>query len=136
LFNTPQFMKYALLILSPPSSPTSGTAVAFAHSLIEMGHEVVRVFFLDAGTANGLASRVTPQDEQDRVAAWAEFSHQHNVELVACVSSALKHGVLDEREAQRHERGAQTLHPAFTIGGLGLLVDATSQADRLFSFGG
>ena len=53
-----------------------------------------------------------------------------------CVASALRRGVLDTIEAERHEKGNATMDPAFTIGGLGLLVEAGASADRLVTFGG
>ena len=130
-------MIYSLLVLS---SPTSGhgaiTAAAFAHSAIGRGHTVHRVFFLDEGTRAGSAMAVFPQDEADRLQPWVELAEQFGVELVLCISSALKQGMLDETEAQRHARSGPSIHPAFIISGLGQLVDAAVNSDRLITFGG
>ena len=79
---------------------------------------------------------VFPQDEEDRLEPWITLSRDHGVELVLCVSSALKHGVLDSGEAARNEKPAATTHPAFVISGLGHLIDAAANADRLVTFGG
>ena len=78
---------------------------------------------------------VFPQDENDRLQPWIELAQQ-GVELVLCISSALKRGMLDATEAQRHEKSAASVHEAFTIDGLGHLVDASANSDRLVTFGG
>ena len=103
-------------------------------SLDKNRDDLVRV--LDEGASVGNAQALFPQDEDDRLAAWLALANEHNVELVLCISSALKRGILDEAEAQRHEKTGATAHPAFTIGGLGQFVDASAQADRLVTFGG
>ncbi len=121
---------------SPASGHTALTAAQFALSAIRRGHSIHRVFFLDEGTANGSAVAVFPQDETDRLQPWLQLAREHQVELVLCISSALRHGMLDEEEAGRYEKPASTIHPAFTISGLGQLVDAATVSDRLVTFGG
>jgi len=60
----------------------------------------------------------------------------HGVELVICVSSALRHGMLDSQEALRYEKGSATIQPWFVVSGLGQLIDACANSDRLVTFGG
>lgn len=130
-------MIYSLLVLSSPASGNGAqTAATFAQSVIERGHSIYRVFFLDAGTYTGAAAAVFPQDEANRIDPWVELAEQHGAELILCVSSALKRGMLDQSEAKRYEKQASTIHPAFTISGLGQLVDASACSDRLITFGG
>lgn len=129
-------MIYSLLVLSSPcSGQGSATAVRFAQALVERGHEIYRVFFLDEGSLSGASSMVSPQDESDIVQQWANFAQQSDVELILCVSSALRRGLLDQHEAQRYEKLGATVHPAFEISGLGQLVDATLASDRMITFG-
>ncbi|MEP5569866.1 MAG: sulfurtransferase complex subunit TusD [Halioglobus sp.] len=129
-------MNYALLVLSSPvSGHGARTAAHFAHSVIARGHHIERIFFLDEGTSNGSAVAVFPQDEADRLEPWTNLADDHCVELVLCISSALKHSMLDEQEAERYDR-ATTTHPAFVVSGLGQLIDAASHCDRLVTFGG
>lgn len=122
------------------SSPFSGqgalTAARFARSVLARGHSISRVFFLDAGTSNGALAAITPQDEEDRLQPWVELAEQHKLELILCIASALRYGMLDETEAHRYEKLYATIHPAFTVSGLGQLVDAGAGADRLVTFGG
>lgn len=130
-------MIYSLLVVSSPSSGHGARhALAFARAVLAAGHTLHRVFFLDAGTQSGSAMAVFPQDEPDRLAPWTELAQQHGVDLVLCIASALKYGMLDATEARRYERAGATIHPAFSISGLGQLVDATAHADRLVTFGG
>lgn len=130
-------MNYALLVMSSPvSGHGARTAVRFAHSAINRGHRIERVFFLDEGVSTGSALAVFPQDEDDRLAPWVELAEQHDVELVLCISSALKRGMLDPAEAERYDKPAPSAHPAFLVSGLGQLIDAAASADRLLTFGG
>ncbi|MEP0202580.1 MAG: sulfurtransferase complex subunit TusD [Halioglobus sp.] len=130
-------MIYSLLVLaSPTAGQTNRTAAGFAAELYSRGHTLHRVFFMDAGVDTALATPVAPQDEINPQALWIALAKQFDVELVACISSALKRGVLDELEATRYEKVAATLHPNFELGGLGQLVDASAHSDRLITFGG
>ncbi len=128
-------MIYTLLVLS---SPTSGhgarTAYRFAQAALARGHDIERIFFLDEGTTAGSQAAVYPQDEESRLQPWIELATHHGVELVLCISSALKRGILDAGEAERYEKPAATAHPAFVISGLGQLIDASAKADRLMTF--
>lgn len=128
---------YSLLVLaSPVSGHGSRTAAGFARAVLARGHSIHRVFFLDTGTVTSSRNGVFPQDETDPVVAWEALHLQQGVELVVCISSALKHGMLDDVEAARYERPHATVNPAFAVAGLGQLVDACAHSDRLITFGG
>jgi tRNA 2-thiouridine synthesizing protein D len=130
-------MRYSLLVLSNPASGHSNrSAAAFARALLARGHDIFRVFFLDEGARTGNALAVSPQDEHDPVADWQALQREAGLELVLCVSSALRRGILDADEAQRYERGAASMAPGFEIGGLGALIEACAHSDRLVTFGG
>jgi tRNA 2-thiouridine synthesizing protein D len=130
-------VNYSILVLSSPlAGQGARNAAAFAHELIAQGHQLHRVFFLDDGASVGGALPVFPQDEADRLLPWVELAEQHEVELALCISSALRRGLLDETEADRHDKTASSVHGAFTIAGLGQLVDACAKSDRLVTFGG
>jgi tRNA 2-thiouridine synthesizing protein D len=55
--------------------------------------------------------------------------------MVVCVAAAPRRGVVDEGEAQRNGKDATNIYPRFRISGLGQLVEAAIQADRLVVFG-
>ena len=130
-------MIYSLLVLSSPFSGRGAwRAAEFARSALARGHSIKRVFFLDDGASGGAVSAVFPQDELSPIETWAELGQAHSLDLVLCVSSALRRGMLDEDEARRRGKPVATVHPAFTISGLGQLVDAADGCDRLVTFGG
>lgn len=128
-------MKYTLLVLAPPGGASYG-ALHFARAARERGHSIERVFFLDDGVNNGLGTTVAPQGERDIPALWSAFARESGVELVLCISSAIRRGLLDDTEARRHEKRAPTVAEGFTIGGLGLLLEATCNSERVMTFGG
>ena len=129
-------MQFSLLILGSPSSTQSAsTAFRFAQAVINSGHTLYRVFFYHDGVycANEL---VTPaQDEENLPENWASLAAEHNVDLVVCIASALKRGVIDKAEALRYEKPASNLSENFSISGLGQLVDASIVSDRVITFG-
>ena len=130
-------MNYSILVLSSPlTGQGARNAAAFAHEVIAQGHQLRRVFFFDDGAYVGGELPVFPQDEADRLAPWVELAEQHQVELALCISSALRRGMLDDAEAKRHEKSGSSVNKAFTIAGLGQLVEACAKSDRLVTFGG
>jgi len=130
-------MNYSLLVLSPPwSGQASRSAALFARALIERGHTLRRVIFMDEGSFAGTINSICPQDETGHQDYWLELAENQGVDLVLCISSAIKRGQLDESEATRYEKPGATIHPAFAISGLGQLVDAAENSDRLITFGG
>lgn len=129
-------MKFSLLILGAPGSTQSAsTAYRFAQAVIDSGHTLYRVFFYHDGVycANELIT--PPQDEENLSTNWATLATDHDVDLVVCIASALKRGVIDQAEAQRYEKPASNLGEGFTISGLGQLVDAAIVSDRVITFG-
>jgi tRNA 2-thiouridine synthesizing protein D len=130
-------MRYALLVLAPPqASAVHQAAIGLCEAALAAGHALPRVFFSDAGTQVALDSAIPPGDEPSPRERWQGLARDHGVELVACIGSAVRHGVLDADEAARFERPAATLAEGFTLGGLGLLIEATAAADRALTFGG
>jgi tRNA 2-thiouridine synthesizing protein D len=129
-------MQFSLLILGSPSSTQSAsTAFRFARAVINSGHTLYRVFFYHDGVycANEL---VTPaQGEESLPENWASLAAEHNVDLVVCIASAIKRGVIDKAEALRYEKPASNLSENFSISGLGQLVDASIVSDRVITFG-
>ena len=130
-------MQFSLLVLSAPgASQSPATALRFAKTLLAEGHSLYRVFFFYDGVLNGSALSITPQDESDIPASWRQLANDHGVDLVLCVSSALKKGILSQTEADRHDKPAMSVAESFDISGLGQLIDAALVSDRLIEFGG
>lgn len=118
---------------NPVAGQSSWSALRFCEAAVAAGHTLVRVFFHGEGADCANTNRVMPQDESDLLLRWQNLHAITGTDFVVCVSSALKRGILDQREAQRSGKLA-TLAPFMSIGGLGQLVEATTLADRVVSF--
>lgn len=128
-------MRIAIAVYGAPySSEASRSALRFAESALARGHAIHRIFFYHEGVLAAGGLGVAPQDEEDIHAGWVALQAGHGVELAACIANSLKRGMLDEDERQRYEKPAATVHPRFTIAGLGQLVDAIAACDRFITF--
>lgn len=129
-------MKISLLVLGhPTSSNCAKTALAFAKSAITQEHTVHRVFFYHDAVHTASNFVVMPQDESNIGANWQQFGQENNIDMVVCIGSALKRGILNHTEAQRYNRSGSNFLDGFELSGLGQLVDAAIQSDRLITFG-
>ena len=129
-------MKFGIMVNEGPyTHQASDTAYQFTAAALRAGHEIVRVFFYHDGVNNGTRLSVPPQDDRNISALWTELAQQHDVELILCVAAAQRRGLLDENEAKRAGKDSSNMAPGFEISGLGQLIDAGIQADRLIVFG-
>jgi tRNA 2-thiouridine synthesizing protein D len=129
-------MQISLLVLgSPYSSQSAATALRFATAAVKAGHDLYRVFFYHDAVNAGNSLITPPQDENNIPEQWQQLASNNGAELIICISSALKRGVLDPTEANRYDKAASNLADGFDISGLGQLVDAAIHSDRLVTFG-
>jgi tRNA 2-thiouridine synthesizing protein D len=129
-------MKFAIQINEGPyQHQASDSAYFFTKAALDKGHEVFRVFFYHDGVNNSTRLTTPPQDDRNVVERWAELAEQHDLDMVVCVAAAQRRGMVDEGEAKRNGKDATNIHPRFRISGLGQLVEAAIQADRLVVFG-
>lgn len=127
---------FALMVLGAPTSTQSpDTALAFARAALAAGHRIVRVFFYHDGVYCASRLAVPPTGGRSQAESWSELAQAHGVDLVVCIASAVKRGLLDAAEAQRHGKTADNLQPGFELSGLGQWVEACLQADRVVTFG-
>lgn len=118
-------MKFAILINEGPyQHQATDSAYLFCKAAIEKGHEIRRVFFYHDGVNNSSGLTEPPQDDRNIVTRWGKMAEEHKVDLVVCVAAALRRGIKDEN-----------LAAGFRISGLGQLVEAGIEADRLITFG-
>jgi tRNA 2-thiouridine synthesizing protein D len=129
-------MIFSLAIYSAPySSQASTSALSFAHALIKENHTLYRVFFYHDAIHNASSLNTPPQDDINLTNEWQSLARSHNVELIVCIAASLKRGVLNPTEATRYNKSTSNLAEHFELGGLGQLVDAAAQSDRLITFG-
>ena len=118
-------MKLSVLVSEGPfTHQASDSAYHFVKAALEKGHEVMRVFFYHDGVNNGNRLSEPQQDDRNLVRLWSELGKEHDLDLVICVAAALRRGLKDEILAER-----------FRISGLGQLIEAGMESDRLVTFG-
>ncbi|KPK71632.1 MAG: sulfurtransferase [Acidithiobacillales bacterium SM23_46] len=129
-------MKFAILVNEGPYTHQAvDTAYQFTKAALEKGHEIFRVFFYHDGVNNGTRLMVPPQDDRNIQKRWSELGEKHKLDLVVCIAAAQRRGLLDENEAKRQGKDGNNIAPGFRISGLGQLIEAGIQADRLVTFG-
>jgi tRNA 2-thiouridine synthesizing protein D len=129
-------MKFAVLVNEGPyQHQASDSAYQFTNAALEKGHEIFSVFFYHDGVNNGTRLTVPPQDDRNIVNRWSELSKQYNLDLVVCIAAAQRRGILDANEAKRQGKDSNNLAEGFRISGLGQLIEAGIQAERMVVFG-
>lgn len=127
-------MKFAVVVNEGPyQHQASHTAYHFTRSVLEKGHHVVPVFFYHDGVSNGTCLTAPPQDELHIVNPWSRRGRDNGLTWVP--AAVQRRGIMDERERARHELPAANLAPGFRIAGLGRLIDAATEADRVLVVG-
>ncbi len=118
-------MKFSVLVSEGPfTHQASDSAYHFVKAALDKGHEVMRVFFYHDGVNNGNRLSEPQQDDRNLVRLWTELGKEHDLDLVICVAAALRRGLKDEILAE-----------GFRISGLGQLIEAGMESDRLVTFG-
>jgi tRNA 2-thiouridine synthesizing protein D len=129
-------MKLAIAVNEGPyTHQAADTAYLFTKAALEKGHEIFRIFFYHDGVNNGTRLTVPPADERNIQRNWTELAEKHKLDLVICIAAAQRRGILDENEAKRQGKDANNIAPGFRISGLGQLIEAGIEAERLIVFG-
>lgn len=110
-------MHFSIVVMGhPEKGESSRSAWKFCCAALEKKHQLIRVFFLHDATDQAFI-------ENDLSEAWRALSRQFEFDLDVCVTAMEKRGKTDD-----------DLLEGFTARGLGQLVDATIQADRMITF--
>ncbi len=129
-------MKLAILVNEGPyTHQAADSAYQFTKAALEKGHQVYRVFFYHDGVNNGTRLTTPPQDDRHIQKRWTDLAEKYGLDLVVCVAAAQRRGIVDVEEKKRHGKDADNIAPGFRISGLGQLIEAGVQADRLVAFG-
>lgn len=128
-------MILSLIITGAPySSQAPYSAYQFAQAALQSGHSIHRIFLQGDGVLCANALSQPPQDESNIVTLWQTLADQQQWDIVVCIASALKRGVLDKDEAERYNKQHHNLSPNMAISGLGQLMDAIHYSDRVITF--
>ena len=129
-------MRFAIVVNEGPyTHQASDSALQFARAALAKGHEIFRVFFYHDGVNNGARFAEPPQDDRNLQRAWTELALTKNLDLVVCIAAAQRRGILDANQAKRQGKDGDNIAPGFRISGLGQLIEAGIEADRLVVFG-
>jgi tRNA 2-thiouridine synthesizing protein D len=129
-------MKLSILVNEGPYQHQSAdSAIQFTKAELDKGHEIFRVFFYHDGVNNGTRFAVPPQDDRNITEQWSKLAQEHDLDLVVCIAAAQRRGILDENEAKRQGKDGNNIAPGFRISGLGQLIEAGIQSERLVIFG-
>lgn len=129
-------MKFAIQINEGPyQHQASDSAYQFAKAALAKGHTIFRVFFYHDGVNNATRLAVPPQDDRNITQQWMALQKEHDLDLVVCIAAAQRRGILDENEMTRQGKDAYNIAEGFRISGLGQLIEAGIEADRLLVFG-
>jgi tRNA 2-thiouridine synthesizing protein D len=129
-------MKLGILVNEGPyTHEASDTAYQFVKAALAKGHEIYRVFFYHDGVNNATRLTVPPQDDRNIVKRWSELAEKHKLDLVVCIAAAQRRGLMDASESKRNGKDADNIAAGFRISGLGQLIEAGIESDRLVVFG-
>ncbi|NQZ24322.1 MAG: sulfurtransferase complex subunit TusD [Colwellia sp.] len=117
----------AFVITTPPNSNLTATAINMVTTALTMKMNVVGVFFYQDGVLNGSQHLALPNDEYQAHQQWQQLYHKYNLPLHLCATAAEKRGLSDDI----NDKHATNVHQAFTLSGLGELVELNVKADRL-----
>jgi tRNA 2-thiouridine synthesizing protein D len=129
-------MKLSILVNEGPyQHQAADSAIQFTKAALEKGHDIFRVFFYNDGVNNGTRFGVPPQDDRNITEQWTALAKAHNLDLVVCIAAAQRRGILDENEAKRQGKDGNNIADGFRISGLGQLIEAGIQSERMVIFG-
>jgi len=121
--------------MSPPyGDQGASSAYQFCKSAAQIGHRIVGVFFYQHGVLNANQLVSPASDEINLPQHWVELADKYQFPLNVCISAALRHGVIDQVEAQRLALTQFNLKTPFVLSGLGQLAELSAQCDRLVTF--
>lgn len=119
--------RLALVVTTPPNSNLTTTAINLVRAALDSGVSIMGVFFYQDGVLNAAKYLSIPSDEFQTLTQWQQLNSEYNVPLYLCITAAEKRGLSDE--LNNHE--SSNIDSAFTVSGLGELVELTSKAERV-----
>ncbi len=118
----------AVVITTPPYSPLTTTAIAYVEAALVSGIDIAGIFFYQDGVMHANKDINIASDEYQAVKQWQQMHQEYQLPLHICITAAEKRGIdCDSIEND-------TINEAFTVSGLGELVELTTKASRLVQF--
>ncbi len=117
----------AVIVTTAPNSHLTQTAFQLISQATSQSIDIVGVFFYQQGVLNASQLLSVPSDEYPLCEKWQQLNADSNIPLYLCSTAAEKHGLINELKPQSTE----FIHNAFTLAGLGELVELTAKADKV-----
>ncbi len=115
-------MRIDLLVQGAPQSTDAPlSALRFARAALAAGHRIGRVFFYKDAVAVGCRFA---SDEDGVRGDWTALASDGGFELAICIAAAARRGIVE----------GESVDASFAIVGLGQLIEAMEEADRLVAF--
>ncbi len=129
-------MKFSIQVNEGPyQHQATDSAYQFTKAALEKGHEIFRVFFYHDGVNNGTKLTTPPQDDRNVVKRWSEVVEEQDLFMVVCVAAAQRSCIVVVGEMKLNGIDSENNDPGCRSSGLGQLIEAAVQADRLVVFG-
>ena len=127
--------KFLILVTSPHyDTGAANTTYHFVKAAQEAEHEVLGVFFHQAGVSHANGFNTLLSDEPSSKSLWEELAQQYQIKLLLCATAASRRGILDNEDAKQLKGKTTNLAPHFTMSGLTEFAVLSSQADRVVQF--
>ena len=128
-------MNYTILISSSPFQGSQHQlAMRFIRATLESDHSIKRIFFYGDAVLAANRFQVPPQGQKSISESWAELAEEISIPLHACIANSVRRGVVDQREAERYDLGASSIHPSFSLTGLGEMSEVVHDCEKLVQF--
>ncbi len=125
--------RFTLLIDSPPEQSNAHfNAIAFCKAVLAQGHSITQLFFFQDAVRIADLRLDLPADEWDPQASWQQLAEEFSLNLQICSAAAQRRGLGGAESLEEVETVQLAQH--FSIGGLGVLVKATTHTDKLVQF--
>lgn len=118
----------AIVVTTPPYSPLTTTAIDYIKAAIKADINIIGVFFYQDGVMHANQHINIASDEYQAIQQWQQLHKDYQLPLHICVTAAEKRGIVCELINN------DKINDAFTVSGLGELVELTSKASRLVQF--
>lgn len=118
----------AVIVTTPPYSPLTTTAITYIKAAIAAEINIVGVFFYQDGVMHANQDINIASDEYQAIQEWQQLHQAHQLPLHICVTAAEKRGI----SCEAIDGGK--VNEAFTVSGLGELVELSTKASRVVQF--
>lgn len=129
-------MKINLLVTGALySSQSAYSSLCFCRAAVAAGHTISHVFFYQDGVTQANRLSTPLADEFEPVSQWCDFADVYAVPLVICVSAGERRGLMSDEQVLEYQLGGKgSVNSSFSVAGLGVLHEASLDADRTVTF--